>query len=149
MTWALFVTSLPSIVLGHLFGGLLLMLGMAKAPRYRGGVLRVTWRAWVADRWVYSTTVGHCMALHPRRGSLTEWHEGVHIFQYEDLCLLGAIIGGLCCIVSWRLGLILWATSGAPWLLPNFVSGWIRFGDPYMGSEHERSAYAQTFRESM
>jgi hypothetical protein len=86
------------------------------------------------------------MGLHSRRGEWTEYHEFIHIRQYEDLNLLGAVLGGLLCIVSWPTGLIIWATSGALWLVPNFISGWIRTGDPYMGSEHELSAYAQTER---
>ena len=144
MTYTLLLTSLPSIILGWLFALLTLMLGLSKPLGYRRGVVVLNWRPWVAERWRYSTTIGHCMAIHPDHGERTVWHELVHIKQYEDLCLLGAILGGLLCIVSWKLGLIVWATSGAPWLLPNFITGWIRDGDPYMGSEHEKSAYAQT-----
>jgi hypothetical protein len=144
MTWPLIVFTLPTVFLGNLLGLLSLTFGMTKDPRFKRGVFQLTWRDWVADRWRYSTTLGACMFLHPDRRLDTEYHEFIHVRQYEDLNLLGAVIGGLCCIVSWKLGLILWLSSGAIWLLPNFISGWIRFGDPYMGSEHERSAYAQT-----
>jgi hypothetical protein len=144
MTWPLIVFTLPTVVLGYFLGLLSLTFGMTKDVRFKEGVLQLTWRDWVASRWRYSTTLGACMFLYPDSGPSTEYHEFIHVRQYEDLNLLGAVIGGLCCIVSWKLGLILWATSGAIWLLPNFISGWIRFGDPYMGSEHERSAYAQT-----
>jgi hypothetical protein len=117
---------------------------MAQDPRYIRGVPTVTWRPWVAKRWRFSTTVGHGFAFHPKAGGLTEYHEFVHIDTYEDLCILGAVLGGLLCIVSWKAGLILWCSSGAPWLLPNFITGWIRFGDAYYGSSHERFAYAAT-----
>lgn len=144
MTWWLIPFTLPTLIQGWLLGLLSLGLGLTYRVRIVDGVFQTLWRPWVADRWRYSTTIGACMWMHPDHGANTEWHEFVHIFQYEDMNLLGAVIGGLCCIVDWRLGLILWASSGALWLLPNFISGWIRFGDPYRGSEHERSAYAQT-----
>jgi hypothetical protein len=84
------------------------------------------------------------MGLHPERGQWTEFHEFLHCSQYEDENLKAVIIGALCSIVSWKLGLILWCSSGMLWLSPNFIGGWIRYGQPYMGSEHERSCYAQT-----
>jgi hypothetical protein len=89
--------------------------------------------------------------VHPKHLDLQRiWkHERVHIRQYEDLCLLGALISIVLVVppsygLSWIEGLILWGSSGALWLLPNFLTGWIRFGDAYRGSEHEKSAYAQT-----
>jgi hypothetical protein len=144
LTWPLIIFTLPTILQGYLKGLLAFSFGLVKNPRFHRGVLQWNWRPWFDARWRYSTTIGACMALHSTASVKTEWHEFVHIRQYEDLNLLAAIIGGLACIVSWKLGLILWATSGALWLVPNFISGWIREGDPYMGSEHERSAYAQT-----
>lgn len=146
VTWPLILFTLPTLLQGYLLGLLSLMFGIAKKPRFRKGVLQLTWRDWFAKRWRYSTTLGACMWLHPDHGVQTQWHEFVHIRQYEDLNLLGALVGGIVCIWNWQLGLILWAFSGAMWLLPNFISGWIRFGDPYMGSEHELSAYSQTYR---
>lgn len=144
MTWPLILFTLPTLVLGWLLGILGLTFGLTKDPRIVKGVFVSTWRPWVAQRWRYSTTIAACMWMHPEHGPYTEYHEFIHVKQYEDLNLLGAVIGGLCCIISWKLGLIIWASSGAPWLLMNFLSGWIRDGDPYMGSEHEKSAYAQT-----
>jgi len=144
MTWPLIIFTLPTLLQGYLIGLLAFMFGLVKNPRFERGVLQWDWRPWFERRWNYSTTIGACMGLHSRRGEYTEYHEFIHIRQYEDMNLLAAVLGGLCCIVSWKLGLILWASSGALWLLPNFISGWIRNGDPYMGSEHELSAYAQT-----
>lgn len=140
----LILFSLPTLVLGHLLAVLSLTFGMAKSRAWKRGVWQLEWKPWVAKRWRYSTTIGACMWLHPEHGSWTEYHEWIHVMQYQDLNLLGAILGGFCCIVSWRLGLILWASSGAPWLIPNFITGWIVHGSAYMGAEHERSAYAQT-----
>ena len=145
MTYWLTLTSLPSVVLGHLVGVLSLALGLSHDPHYRNGILTTTWRPRFARVWRYSTTVGFFVGMHPHPDATRTWaHEMVHVKQMEDHNLLGAIIGGLCCIVSWRLGLIVWATSGAVWLLPNYFTGWVRTGDAYLGSEHELSAYAQT-----
>lgn len=149
MTYWLIPFFLPSIVLGHVWGLLLLATGFARDPRWDRGIFQVTWRDWAADRWRYSTTIGHSMALQPDADNETIYHETVHVLQYEDLCLLGAVIAGILVAlpnygISWIEGLVLWGTSGAPWLLPNYFTGWVRFGDAYRGSEHERSAYAQT-----
>ena len=148
MTWWLFIFTLPSILLGWLLGGLSLALGFSKKPRYVQGVLVTTWRDWWADRWHYSTTLGFWIGMHPNAGPKTEYHEIIHVQTYEDMNLLGAAIGGLVCIVSWPTGLIIWATSGAAWLLPNFLTGWIRFGTAHRGSSHERYAYAATEYEN-
>jgi hypothetical protein len=151
MTYWLFPFVLPSLILGHVVGLLTLMLGLTREPRYRDGILTAQWRPWFAKHWRYSTTVGHFIAVHPNHLDLQRiWkHERVHVRQYEDLCLLGALISTILVVppsygLSWIEGLILWGSSGALWLLPNFLTGWIRFGDAYRGSEHERSAYAQT-----
>lgn len=117
-----------------------------KGARTTGGILWLQWRPWFEKRWHYTTTLGLVA------GTRDPWdisntlvnHEKVHVRQYEDLNLLGMVIGGLVCIVDWRWGVAIWASSGMLWLVPNFLTGWIRYGDAYYGSEHERSAYAQT-----
>ena len=144
MTWWLLPWTLPTLIQGYVLGLLSLALGFTMKPKFTKGILQTTWRPWFAKRWRYSTTLGAFMGLHPDRGPWTEYHEFIHVRQYEDLNLLGVVLGGLCCFWDWRLGLGLWASSGMLWLLPNFISGWVRFGQPYMGSEHERSAYAQS-----
>lgn len=144
MTWPIILFTLPTLLQGYLIGLLAFMFGLVKSPRFKRGVLQWSWRPWFDARWRYSTTIGACMGIHSGHGEAVEFHEFIHIKQYEDLNLLAAIIGGLCCIVSWKLGLILWATSGVLWLVPNFITGWIREGNPYMGAQHELSAYAQT-----
>lgn len=122
------------------------MLGMTRGLHYRQGVAVVTWRPWVAERWNYSgPTLGYGLPMHPGHGEGTWAHEMVHVRQYEDLNLLGFVLAGaLFYWVGWKVSLAIWLTSGAPWLLPNYFTGWVRFKDAYYGSEHERSAYAQT-----
>ena len=117
-----------------------------KAARAEGGILWLQWRPWFAKRWKYTTTLGFIAGTHDP-WSLSNTlikHERIHTFQYQDANLLGLFIGGIACIGDWRWGLGIWASSGMLWLVPNFLTGWIRYGDPYYGSEHERSAYAQT-----
>jgi hypothetical protein len=143
VTYWLIVTSLPSIIQGHIFALLTLMFGLSHGPYYRDGILVLTWRTWFAERYRYSLTIGHCVHMHPRAGELTWAHEMIHVRQAENLNVLGAVVGGLSCIVSWRLGLIIWATSGPLWLVPNYLTGWLRYGNAYYGASHERSAYAQ------
>jgi hypothetical protein len=86
--------------------------------------------------------------MHPRHGTGTFFHEIQHVEQFEDLQVIGAIVGGLSCIVSWKLGLIIWVFSGAWWMIPGFIVGWIRYGAPYMGAWHERFAYSITSVET-
>jgi hypothetical protein len=151
MTYWLFPFVLPSLIQGHVIGLLTLMSGFTHKPHYRDGILTAQWRPWFAKHWRYSNAIGHFMVINPNHiGSERLWqHERVHVRQYEDNCLLAAIIAAVLVVppsygLSWIEGLILWGSSGLLWLLPNFVTGWIRFGDAYRGSEHERSAYAQT-----
>lgn len=152
MTFWLIPFSLQSILLGHLFCGALLALGMAKQPRYVRAVLVVTFRPWVARRWKFSTNIGHGVAVHPEAWDRSFEHEIVHIRQVENLCMLGCWIAGaaLASGSPW-LALGIWASSGSLWFLPNLVNSAIRYwrrGVPfleavYYRSEHERAAYAE------
>jgi hypothetical protein len=154
LTWRLWPWILPSVLLGYVWITALLVLGMAQNPRYIRGVPAVTWRPWVAKRWRFSTTIGHGYAMSPRASQRTYYHEHLHVLQYEDLCLLGAALSAsLLPWLGWQGSLILWATSGAPWLLPgSFLGSILRFKRrgiswmeaAYRLTEHERSAYAQT-----
>lgn len=116
----------------------------------RGGLVLVTWRPWFAKRWKYSTTLGVIMGTHDIHAVSDRLlaHEQVHALrQYPDMNVLGLALSGVAmlCGVQWWLALAMfWGSSGMLWLVPNYLTGWIRFGDAYMGSEHERSAYAQT-----
>jgi hypothetical protein len=116
----------------------------------RRGLIIVAWRPWFAVRWMYSTTLGIIMGTHDPYNVSEQLldHEVIHAHrQYVDMNVLGACIGGVvAAFMDWRWGLGIWLSSGMLWLLPNFLTGWIRYGDAYLGSEHERSAYAQTGR---
>lgn len=154
-TWRMFPVQLPSIILGHLFVFLTLITGIGKQPHYQEGVICVYWRHWFDRRWGYSTTVGHGMGKASWFSDKTWFHERIHVWQYEDICLLGLVLGlALMPWIGWIGALIVWSTSGALWLLPNFITGLIRFGGyvkPYDAlyrySGHERHAYAETKAE--
>lgn len=107
---------------------------------------------------IYTTTIGHGIVFSPFAGEVTYYHELVHIRQYEDLCLLGGLIGlilWLATDVTWIEGLAIWASSGAAWLLPNFLTAGIRYlrrGTSFMdavyrGSTHEQAAYAIQYKK--
>jgi hypothetical protein len=152
--WILFSITLPwTLVVGY--GWILLFTCLFAAHNWRMeeyGILTAEWRPWAAKIWRYSTTLGRGIIYQPglRRADPnapfghTERHERVHVNQVEDLMVLGLVLGIVVVAGSgdWLLGFLLWATSGA-WQLPNFLTGWMRGGDPYRDSEHERSAYGQ------
>jgi hypothetical protein len=144
---------LPSILQGYVIGLLALTLGVAKWPHFDGPILCTYWRPWVEARWRYSTTIGAWMGKAIWANETTIYHEKIHCQQYIDLNVLGAVLGA-CLIpwIGWQGFLIVWGTSGAPWLLPNFVTAVIRhkrrgvswLDAAYMLSMHERAAYAIT-----
>lgn len=159
MTWWLMPWTLPTLLQGWLVAFLAMWLvPFGKKPTMREGIVILLWRDWFANRWNFATTIAAAMGVHHRPVSNRLWfHEvRVHIRQYEDMNVLGAIIGGLACIVSWRLGLIIWATSGPLWYVPGYLTAIARFRREdkelgrklwetmYWRCEIERSAYAQT-----
>lgn len=155
MSYWLLPLTIPTLVQGYLVGLLSLMVGISKRPRFDGPVLTTEWRDWFGDRWGYSTTIGAWMGKAHWFNEWTQFHEEIHLKQYEDLNVLGAVLGAaLIPWIGWQGALIVWGTSGAPWILPNFLTALIRnkrkgvswLGAVYYGSEHERSAYAQTKR---
>jgi len=101
-----------------------------------------------------------------------ERHERIHVWQVEDLMFRGFLLGILAGVWTgrWDFALFLWISSGA-WQLTNFVTALLRFGHnaeypqegkwykkpflflrhltmdiAYRDSDHERSAYAQTYQ---
>lgn len=150
--WILFFFTLPwTLTVGWGWVFLMCMIGAAHKLKWEGaGVLTATWTDWAVKKWRYSTTLGRGIIYQPgwrmpptRHPSRIQLHEHVHIRQIEDLMLLGFIIGVIAAFFNPWFGLILWWSSGM-WQLPNFITAWLRDGDPYRDSEHERSAYSQT-----
>ena len=140
------VPSLPyALVVSWVWVGFMILIRAAHRPRWvEPWILVATWRGWALRRWRYSTTLGRGIIMQPHHGDRTWRHELVHVRQVEDLCWVGMLIGILVLSVTgnWVLGATVWLSSGA-WQLPNFLTGWLRYGDAYRGSEHERAAYAQ------
>lgn len=102
----------------------------------------------------YTLCVGHGAIFSYYATEATVRHELFHVKQYEDLCLAGAIIGAFLLGFGqpWTLALAIWAPSGAPWVLPSYLAGILRYwrkgvdfmDAAYYGAIHEQSAYAVT-----
>ena len=144
---------IPTLLQGYLVGLLTLALGMTKQPGFTGPVLTTLWRPWVEKRWAYTTTIGAWMGMASWTNERTIFHEVIHLDQYIDLNALGAVLGAsLSPWIGWEGFLIVWGSSGAPWLLPGFLTAVVRYkrrgvkwmDAVYMGSLHERAAYAIT-----
>jgi len=125
--------ALPSVLLGHLWVLLTLCCGLSYRPSWRRFVASATWRPWVEARWrsargnPYATTIGHG-TIYPERPSDTQIeHEEFHLLQYEDLCFAGVFVGGIAALFDGPVGLGVWLSSGAPWLLPSFLTSTIRY----------------------
>lgn len=152
-SWILFIFTLPWALSTWLLGLLSILTGFATKPRFVGaGILTLEWRAWWIKHWKYSTTIGRCIWFRPDRrdpaaflDERIERHEMTHVRQIEDLMLLSLIWGiiGVFYTHSWWAGLLIW-WSGGMWQLPDFITAWLRYGNFYRDTEHERSAYAQT-----
>ena len=137
----------------------LLSLPLWNKPFFREGILVVQWREWWDKRWRYTTNLGFVVGGSPDdiHNPATWFHEvGVHVKQYEDLAVRATILAAAIFYwVPWQVALVVWATGGPLWLLPNYLTalrfrkagkklGWGIGNTMYMMSEHERSAYAQT-----
>ena len=137
----------------------LLSIPLWKKPFFKEGILVVQWREWWDARWDYTTCIAYVMGVSPDRvdNKATWFHEvGVHVTQFEDLAVLSDIValGVYFATGSWVTALVIWATGGPLWLLPNFLTalrfrstgkelGWKLWYSMYRLSGHERSAYAQ------
>jgi hypothetical protein len=142
------VLCVSALLWGWLFVGLGLALWAARSPALDAGcpyVLTARWRPWVTARWRYSTTIGFGVILQPGASELVARHERVHVRQFRDAALLALVAAA----VAWAGGagaptVIALALCSPLYLLPHYL-GAVLGGSPiYRGSEHERSAYAQT-----
>jgi hypothetical protein len=147
-----YLIATPTFLYGVLFVYGATLLGFARLPiRTDDGVFMAVWCDWWALRWHYSTTVGRGIILHPnhRYNPDVFCHEMVHVRQGEDLCA-HALVLGASLAWSWAelvLGFLIWFLAPTAHLL-NYGMAWLRGLDPYMGAEHEKSAYAQTDKET-
>lgn len=155
----LFVISAPyGIGVGWLWILVLMAFGFARKPKFETGlVLTAEWRDWFAKKWKFSTTIGRAIVYHPSRrdddpsvvDSRLERHERKHVWQIEDLMLLSFVISICLFITGVDLEIcVALYVSGGVWQVTNFLASGLRYGftiqKMYRGSEHERSAYAQT-----
>lgn len=159
--WAVMALSAPLMLTWGL-GALAMVLGIARDPRWEGpAVLSLVWSEWISKRWRYSTTLGRVIFYQPDHrdddadiDTRLERHEHVHVRQCEDLMVHAIPVGIAAWLIydAWLFGLLVWALSPLLIFL-NFVTAAARYGTgknkdgawiPYVESEHERSAYAQT-----
>jgi len=152
-TWRLFPTQLPSLVLGWTWVLFAFCLGLAHRLHVDEGVLCGYWRPWVEKRWDFTTTIGHGMIKASWFHEGTRFHERIHVWLYESICFLGFVLAlALLPALEWRGSLILWATSGAPWLIPLYLYSafrWKRRGVTWFQAFYyftfwERAAYSET-----
>jgi hypothetical protein len=94
-----------------------------------------SWQTWGG------TTLGHAIFYGPARflggdpqfyGQVQQ-HEHVHVEQCEVSMLQSLVVG----LAAWACGYLLMGVTG-------WTTAWLRGEDPYRGSTHEESAYAQT-----
>jgi len=151
--WLAFTVGLPTLVQGYVLGLLTLTFGFTRYPRFDGPLLVTDWRPWWGLRWHYCTTIGAWQGRPVWFNKWTDWHEDIHLMQFVDENAKGLVLGA--CLTPW-LGwkglLIIWGTSGAAWLLPNYITAAVRYWRPgvsfmdavYKGSGHEDHAYDST-----
>ncbi|MGB0971006.1 MAG: hypothetical protein ACPGVG_08595 [Mycobacterium sp.] len=151
--WVLFATT-PVLILGWLFPILMCLMFAArwKSLRFEPTlVLTAVWKDWAAERWGYSTTLlrGIVYTERARNDSKEadtriERHEHVHIRQLEDMTLTGLFLGLVSLFFPPATQWLALCVLAPLALVVQWVTAWLRGGDPYRDSELERSAYAQT-----
>ena len=157
MTYWLIPFTLPLVLQGWIVAALAFCFGIWGRARFAQGILVCEWRPWFAARWPFVTTIAYAMGARAGGPLYATWsHEIVHVRQSEDLVLTALIIGGIVAIWQPWLGLGIYLSGGPLWQLPGFLSALPRYRrlgkslglkgweTMYYGSEHERSAYAQT-----
>jgi len=104
------------------------------------------WRDWLVERrwWEFSTTIAFAIIMHPRHGEHVLQHELVHVRQFRDAGLLGALLGltALGFGDPW-LGLVLWLASPL-YVGVSYLGSRVGRCRWYLDAEIERSARAQT-----
>lgn len=151
MRWILLLVSLPTALVSWLAACLLMLVGLARAPRVEPLlVLSVEWRS-ATMRW--SVTLGRAVVYaqgtrdeDAEVDTRVERHEHVHVRQVEDYCAMALLVGtAVAVFASPLVGLLVWV-SGGLWVFVHNLTAAMRWGfaNGYRDAEHERSAYAQT-----
>jgi hypothetical protein len=144
---------IPTLIQGYVLGLLSLTIGFTRRPYFDGPVLVTESRPWVERWWHFTTTIAAWMIIPTWFNERTRFHENHHLRQYIDLNVLAFVLAA--CLLpwlGWKGSLILWGTSGALWLVPNFITAGIRYWRPgvsfmdavYRQSSHEDHAYDST-----
>lgn len=103
--------------------------------------------AWPARTWFKQwagVTIGHAVLFGGGRARERVWnHEKVHVDQCEAAHCASALaaIGALALGAPWT-ALLVWSLGYGGMVLGGIAAAWMRGGDPYYDSAHERAAYA-------
>ena len=117
---------------------------------WKGGVwwVRLRENSWPARTWFKrwgATTFGHAVMVGHR---LSTWkdeglrgHEMVHVEQYEQEAVQGAILFAVFASLGWWwIGLIWWCLGGFIEMATGFFTAWLRGEPAYRGSHLEEAA---------
>lgn len=112
--------------------------------------VRLSEKSWPANTWFEkwgATTFGHGVMVshkdHNWRGEGLRAHELVHVEQYEQESVQGAIIFVMMASTPWWwTGLIWWSIGGLLEMFTGFITAWLRGEKAYRGSHLEEAARA-------
>lgn len=147
MLWLTF--GIPTLAQGWFLGCWALIFRRAERPRFHGPILVTQKRNREAQ---YTTTLGGWINLGPWATSETVWHENVHIEQYLELNVLGALLAAALIPALGWWSFAVWGSSGFLWLGPNYLVAFLRYKERdiswtqacYYWTSHEQDAYART-----
>jgi hypothetical protein len=76
----------------------------------------------------------------------TEFHEHIHVEQFEAAMLLSFVVGVVMLISGseWWVSALVWLLGGSTAYYASLAQAWLRGEKPYRGSHLEESAYSQT-----
>lgn len=164
LPWDLFL-GWPMVLLARLFWGENLSWESTPKGEPGGPVLTCSFKkgSWPNRTWYAKwggTTVGHAIVYnhdqrYPGSWSEVQRHEHVHVEQFEGVCASSFLVGlGVGVTVAALghpgagaiIGVVLWWAGYLIMGIGNYAAAWLRGEDPYRGSSHEESAYAQDGR---
>lgn len=142
---------LPIDVAGWLFVLVMAALwGRKGSLGFRDGVMVVELAdgSWPARTWYRrwgGTAIGHGVMFGAGRAGERIWrHEKVHVDQVEAAACGSLLIAGLVLLASGSLAaaVVAWAVTPVAYFAGGWAAAWLRGGDAYRDSAHERAAYA-------